>query len=466
MAYTLSPLDTAGTSTEETLMAMLQKIGDLRQQPLIPDHPLAQVGAALQGLSSGMQGKPNPAIEFAQKQRQQDLSMLTQTGAIAGTLGSLRREARREQTEKEKMAFDREKFNRNIAVTLTKSSNPLARTSGYRDLIKGGVDFGGATPEQLAEDPTMGFGDTDPGRLAAAKAKVILEQGGTLDAPTRERLLFESNEDLKGSRSIRLYADDIQRMTPGTPRRAAELEAIRQIEEAKRNPNPTVEERVAKLLREGKVVEADRLLGVLKKVAEAKSTKIFMPRPAPPDMVKSTNEVRRAGAALVRLLNDFDPGFVGLVGRTKGFITKFSAFPFIPAFKGREKFIARLKRETNLIKHDLIGSTRSFQEMVDVAQFLPEGDVELSPDQFMAKLEAVTEALISEMHILPGTLKMFDIQAPSLREDIAQLEQGLQRIRSFNDSIGNVISATEYQKLRAAGKTDEEIRQNYVVRGR
>ena len=168
----------------------------------------------------------------------------------------------------------------------------------------------------------------------------------------------------------------------------------------------------------------------------------------------------------MRLLNDFDPGFVGLVGRTKGFITKFSAFPFIPAFKGREKFIARLKRETNLIKHDLIGSTRSFQEMVDVAQFLPEGDVELSPDQFMAKLEAVTEALISEMHILPGTLKMFDIQAPSLREDIAQLEQGLQRIRSFNDSIGNVISATEYQKLRAAGKTDEEIRQNYVVRGR
>src|SRR3990167_4728475 len=107
MAYTLSPLDTAGTSTEETLMAMLQKIGELRQQPLIPDHPLAQVGAALQGLSSGMQGKPNPAIEFAQKQRQQDLSMLTQSGAIAGTIGTLKARREDEKFRREKFEFDK-----------------------------------------------------------------------------------------------------------------------------------------------------------------------------------------------------------------------------------------------------------------------------------------------------------------------------------------------------------------------
>lgn len=466
MALTLSPLDTTGTSTDETLMAMLQKIGDLQSRPLIADHPLAQLGAALQGLSSGMQGKPNPAIEAAQKQRQQDISMLTQTGAIAGTLGSLRREARREQTEKEKMALDREKFNRNIAVTLTKSSNPLARTSGYRNLIEGGVDFGGAAPEQLAEDPTMGFGDTDVGRLAGAKAKVILEQGGTLDAPTRERLLFESNEDLKGSRSIRLYADDIQRANPGTPRRAAELEAIRQIEEAKRNPNPTVEERIAQLLRDGKATEADRLLGVVRGIAEAKSPKIFMPRPAPTEIIKDTNEVRRASAAMVRILNDFDPSFVGLIGRAKGIVAKFSDFPGVPAFKEREKFIARLARETNLIKKALIGSARSFAELQDVAKFLPEGDTELSVGQFTAKLEAFVEALISEMHIMPGTLQMHEVQAPSLREDIAQLQQALRKIRAVNDGAGNVISPSEYQALRAAGKTDEEIRQNYVVRGR
>src|SRR4030067_1312875 len=74
---------------QQRLFQILQQIRAIQNRPLIPDNPLSQLGAALQGASAGFAGQPNPAIAQAMAQRQQQLSRVRQTGGGVGALSTI-----------------------------------------------------------------------------------------------------------------------------------------------------------------------------------------------------------------------------------------------------------------------------------------------------------------------------------------------------------------------------------------
>ena len=95
-------------TTQAGLMQVLQQIQALQNQPLIPDNPLSQLGAALQGASAGFQGQPNPAIAQAAALRQQQLAGMGQTAGVLGQIGTMKHqeatlaETRRQRALQEK----------------------------------------------------------------------------------------------------------------------------------------------------------------------------------------------------------------------------------------------------------------------------------------------------------------------------------------------------------------------------
>src|SRR3990172_1026493 len=74
---------------QQGLLQILQQIQAIQNRPLIPDNPLSQLGAALQGASAGFAGQPNPAVAQAMAQRQQQLSGLSQTAGIMGQIPTI-----------------------------------------------------------------------------------------------------------------------------------------------------------------------------------------------------------------------------------------------------------------------------------------------------------------------------------------------------------------------------------------
>ncbi len=70
-------------------LGIRQQLRDLQSTPVVPQNPMAQLGTVLQGIGSGMQGKPNPALDFWQEQRQQDLRNLQEQARVGETLGRL-----------------------------------------------------------------------------------------------------------------------------------------------------------------------------------------------------------------------------------------------------------------------------------------------------------------------------------------------------------------------------------------
>ena len=74
---------------QQGLLQILQQIQAIQNRPLIPDNPLSQLGAALQGASAGFAGQPNPAVAQAMAQRQQQLSSLSQTAGVLGQIATM-----------------------------------------------------------------------------------------------------------------------------------------------------------------------------------------------------------------------------------------------------------------------------------------------------------------------------------------------------------------------------------------
>ena len=85
----ITPPTTAGAGPEQTLLAILRQIGDLQNQPLVPDNPLAQIGTALSGFAAGTKGQPNPALEAFKADRAAQMQSLLGTASIAGTIDSM-----------------------------------------------------------------------------------------------------------------------------------------------------------------------------------------------------------------------------------------------------------------------------------------------------------------------------------------------------------------------------------------
>lgn len=89
MEPTLYSQSAQDPTQQQGLLQILQQIQALQNRPLIPENPLSQLGAALQGASAGFAGQPNPAIQQAMAQRQQQLAGLSQTAGIMGSLASM-----------------------------------------------------------------------------------------------------------------------------------------------------------------------------------------------------------------------------------------------------------------------------------------------------------------------------------------------------------------------------------------
>src|SRR3990167_1378666 len=77
---------------QQGLLQILQQIQAIQNRPLIPDNPLSQLGAALQGASAGFAGQPNPAMAQAMAQRQQQLSGLSQTAGLMGQIATIKQQ--------------------------------------------------------------------------------------------------------------------------------------------------------------------------------------------------------------------------------------------------------------------------------------------------------------------------------------------------------------------------------------
>ena len=77
---------------QQGLLQILQQIQAIQNRPLIPENPLSQLGAALQGASAGFAGQPNPAMAQAMAQRQQQLSGLSQTAGLMGQIATIKQQ--------------------------------------------------------------------------------------------------------------------------------------------------------------------------------------------------------------------------------------------------------------------------------------------------------------------------------------------------------------------------------------
>ena len=166
-------------TTQMGLMQVLQQIQALQNQPLIPDNPLSQPGAALQGASAGFQGQPNPAIAQAAALRQQQLTGMSQTAGVLGQIGMLQQqqrdmsfkerdyklrvdmETRRLKSEEDKNKRDEAHQRLNALAPLAKewgsSANRETRLAGIaaqQALLKSvGVEMPEALWEGLKADP-------------------------------------------------------------------------------------------------------------------------------------------------------------------------------------------------------------------------------------------------------------------------------------------------------------------------
>jgi len=116
---------------QQGLLQILQQIQAIQNRPLIPDNPLSQLGAALQGASAGFAGQPNPAIAQAMAQRQQQLSGLSQTAGVVGRLGDMAFKARdyrlRVDMEQRRIKAEEEKNRRDESHQRLAALAPMAK---------------------------------------------------------------------------------------------------------------------------------------------------------------------------------------------------------------------------------------------------------------------------------------------------------------------------------------------------
>lgn len=221
-AYTLNPVNTTGPDAETTLLGLLQRIGSLQNEPLVPANPAAQAGTILSGFASGFQGRPNPSLELFQQQRQQQLTGLHHQAGIAGQLATLsqRRQAREDAAKK---------MNLELYNSLKTDPDLGVRETAYRfgqqagilptgidpkvAALKGGKEFE-TRHDQVIALTLAGHDIRDPkwvalyppelyGPVADAARDAMLKGGGPMAANSL-RLKPESAENVMKAEALRL----------------------------------------------------------------------------------------------------------------------------------------------------------------------------------------------------------------------------------------------------------------------
>ena len=462
-------------SGEQTLLAALQQMQQLQQQPVIPDDPLVQLGNMLSGFAAGTQGKPNPVYGMYADRRKTAVQGLQAQASIGSALGSLeqsRATAARTSSDKaldrqfQSMKFQTEQTQKrkDAAVTigrdLAKSDDPTYRLRGLKTLQDQGFIPPDEDVEAMASNPYYGFGNDDVGKHAADIYAEALQQGKPMTRTQAREQAFQSRQTKS---TVDVLASTYEQH--GLGKGEARLTAERDVATAKHAPPTSLEERIAQLQAAGKTEEAQRVMTVATRLAEARSAKITMPRNLDPRFVEEAQNLRFRARELANVLEGFDPGFVGIVGQLKGISTKFSDFPGIPAFKDREKYVARLLTLTQTIKKDMLGSARTPPELKDLARSLPDPGDTLSVAQFTSVLESFTEGFVSYLHTFPETLRMAGYDPISLNKEIQGLQKGIQKLTPAN--MERYISRDEYNILLKKGFTPDRIRQEgYQLRER
>ena len=164
---TMSP----SISPYESLLGILQQMQGLSQQPILPDNPLAQAGAILQGFSAGTQGKANPAIDFYTKQRQLQMTGLLGQATVGGALATVETAKAHRQDTLDKMFID-------VHQGLLKSDSLEGRTLGARGLLDfSSKKFGIQAPSDLASRIATKMLTADEEKRVIADFVLAQEQG-------------------------------------------------------------------------------------------------------------------------------------------------------------------------------------------------------------------------------------------------------------------------------------------------
>lgn len=141
---------TTGDTAEQTLLAVLNKINAMQNQPIVPDNPLAQIGAALAGFGAGVQGKANPVLAQFRADREMQMQGLAQQATIANALSSLENtRATRAETQRHHRATE-EKAEKDYALRVrdfaqknftefSKHADPAVRLHAFKSAQETGL---------------------------------------------------------------------------------------------------------------------------------------------------------------------------------------------------------------------------------------------------------------------------------------------------------------------------------------
>lgn len=217
----------------------------------------------------------------------------------------------------------------------------------------------------------------------------------------------------------------------------AAVERAKQTVKQEFGEGKSLAERIEELRASGNtanVAKADRLLALQQKMKE--SIQINLPKTPPTEIIKDVQSTKLAARRLSRVVEKFDPAFVGMLGKAKGISTRFSDLPGIPAFAERKAFANDLIAMTNDVKKNLLGAARSAPELADVARFLPDPDQNLSVAEFVGNLEAFVGSYLDVVDVLPSTLKELDLKTVNLTEERAMLVEALGKLRAARIGLG------------------------------
>ena len=179
---------------------------------------------------------------------------------------------------------------------------------------------------------------------------------------------------------------------------------------------------------------AQRLLDIQKEIKE--HITINLPKTPPVEVIKDIQSTKLAARRLSRVVEKFDPTFVGILGKIKAISTKFSDLPGIPAFAERKVFANDLIAMTNDVKKTLLGAARSVPELADVARFLPDPDQNVSVAEFIGNFDSFLTSYLDIIDVLPQTLKELDLKTIDLTEERTHLVRALATLRAAQQGAG------------------------------
>lgn len=220
---------------QQGLLQILQQIQAIQNRPLIPDNPLSQLGAALQGASAGYAGQPNPAIQQAMAQRQQTLSGLTQTAGVLGQIGML-------QHQKEQMGLAK--------LRETRQAAHETRVEGQADRT-----FKLTLADQLMklEGPAMKKGFelfNDVGKLGMSPEQIELYAQGNLLKKMPENIALASHmldAGLDPAPFVKLPSELLTKIKGMTPEQRASIQGPDAAQKAAGAAKTLLESRIAEM---------------------------------------------------------------------------------------------------------------------------------------------------------------------------------------------------------------------------